>query len=429
MGDEDLLRGLEIPTGELILEFLIGSGYTSEVYKGLWTRHDNTVVAIKQITEDAQMRSEQQLAFVREMSVLTQVRHENLVQLYGVCLDSRPLRIVTEYCGGGAVFELLHNSPIDLVYPQQIKMCRDVARAMNYLHTFNPMIIHRDLKSLNLLLDKPVTGLDLPLVKVCDFGVAKFQVQAGNWGQMTNQAGTKHWMAPEMWTGSTYDEKVDVFSYAMVIYEIICREVPFEEEEPADVGKYTVAGIRPDMDAVPPDCLTRPALLLLGALVGLSISPAVQELVSRAEVLWGHAFTPSRAWGKGREVAVARAAVADCTTVQELDDAIANTAKGEPNVLIVGFSTTWCGPCKLMDPKVKELSETFEGRATFLKVMGDKDPESMQIMKREQVRTVPLYQIYKDGQKVGSVSGADADRLTSKIEQHTGMKATEPSNS
>ncbi|CAJ1375827.1 unnamed protein product [Effrenium voratum] len=254
MGDEDLLRGLEIPTGELILEFLIGSGYTSEVYKGLWTRHDNTVVAIKQITEDAQMRSEQQLAFVREMSVLTQVRHENLVQLYGVCLDSRPLRIVTEYCGGGAVFELLHNSPIDLVYPQQIKMCRDVARAMNYLHTFNPMIIHRDLKSLNLLLDKPVTGLDLPLVKVCDFGVAKFQVQAGNWGQMTNQAGTKHWMAPEMWTGSTYDEKVDVFSYAMVIYEIICREVPFEEEEPADVGKYTVAGIRPDMDAVPPDC-------------------------------------------------------------------------------------------------------------------------------------------------------------------------------
>ena len=45
------------------------------------------------------------------------------------------------------------------------------------------------------------------------------------------QAGTKHWMAPEMWTSSTYDEKVDVFSYAMVIYEIICREVPFEQEE------------------------------------------------------------------------------------------------------------------------------------------------------------------------------------------------------
>mmetsp|Transcript_46838 Transcript_46838/g.109364 ORF Transcript_46838/g.109364 Transcript_46838/m.109364 type:complete len:293 (+) Transcript_46838:60-938(+) len=256
--EDDLLATLEIPTGELILESRVGTGCTSEVYKGIWTR-THTVVAIKQISEDARMRSEQQLAFVREMSVLTQVRHENLVQLYGVCLDTRPLRIVTEFCGGGAAFELLHHSPqIDLVYSQQIKMCRDVARAMCYLHTFNPMIIHRDLKSLNLLLDKPVTGpTDEPLVKVCDFGVAKFQVQDGDWGQMTNQAGTKHWMAPEMWSGSTYDEKVDVFSYAMVIYEIICREVPFEEEEPTDVGKYTVAGIRPDMDAVPPDCPTQ----------------------------------------------------------------------------------------------------------------------------------------------------------------------------
>lgn len=136
---------------------------------------------------------------------------------------------------------------------------------MCYLHTFNPMIIHRDLKSLNMLLDKPVTGpTEVPLIKVCDFGVAKFQVQAGNWGQMTNQAGTQHWMAPEMWTSSTYDEKVDVFSFAMVIYEIICREVPFEEEEPAEVGKYTVAGIRPALAAVPPDCPAQLIALMQG---------------------------------------------------------------------------------------------------------------------------------------------------------------------
>ena len=141
-------------------------------------------------------------------------------------------------------------------------------------------------------------------------------------------------------------------------------------------------------------------------------------------------FTPTRSqsWGKAGSSAVARAAVLDIKSAEELDDAIARTSREEPNVLIVGYSTTWCGPCKLMDPKVKELSETFEGKASFLKVMGDKDAARMQIMKREHVRTVPLYQIYKDGQKVGSVSGADAERLTSKIEQHTGMKATEPSN-
>eukprot|EP00435_Cladocopium_sp_Y103_P029952 s2262_g7.t1 len=173
------------------------------------------------------------------------------------------------------------------------------------------------------------------------------------------------------------------------------------------------------------------------------------------QVLWGssQSFTPSRSqgWGKAGRSAVALAAVVDVTTAEELDEAIAKTAQEDPNVLIVGYSTTWCGPCKLMDPKVKELSEMFEGKALTRNamhgdadrhssahrsslrdackvdddanfVMGDKDAARMQIMKREQVRTVPLYQIYKDGQKVGSVSGADADRLTSKIEQHTGMK-------
>ncbi|CAK9000389.1 Serine/threonine-protein kinase STY46 (Serine/threonine/tyrosine-protein kinase 46) [Durusdinium trenchii] len=211
----------------------IGSGVTSEVYQGHWTRIGQ-VVAIKAITERSAIRPDEQLAFAREMHILTQVQHENLVKFYGVCIDMPPLRIITEFCEGGACFELLHNSDeVDLIWPQQIKMCKDVAAAMCYLHTFDPMIIHRDLKSLNLLLDRPVFGpTDEPVVKVCDFGVAKLQASPEGWGQMTAQAGTKHWMAPEMWRGTKYDEKVDVFSYAMVVYEIVCREVPFEQEEP-----------------------------------------------------------------------------------------------------------------------------------------------------------------------------------------------------
>ncbi|CAE7598102.1 unnamed protein product [Symbiodinium sp. CCMP2592] len=237
------IADFEIPSCELMTEKCIGSGCTSEVYKGFWTRID-TAVAIKQITEKTAIRPDEQLAFAREMKVLTRVQHENLVRLYGVCIDTPPLR------------------SHDLIFPQQIKMCKDVAQAMCYLHTFDPMIIHRDLKSLNLLLGKKVLGpSDVPLVKVCDFGVAKLQAQAG---QMTAQAGTKHWMAPEMWTSSTYDEKVDVFSYAMVVYEIICREVTalkfmlslwdVLEISRGCFAKYTLAGVRPDMDAVPPDC-------------------------------------------------------------------------------------------------------------------------------------------------------------------------------
>jgi len=135
-------------------------------------------------------------------------------------------------------------------------MCKDVGFAMDYLHKFTPQIIHRDLKSLNLLLSQPVaSSTDIPLVKVSDFGLARMKEQTNaDWGKMTIAAGTCHWMAPEVFTGHHYDEKVDVYSYSMILFEIICREIPFEDEEPAAVGRLTINGHRPDLEAVPPDC-------------------------------------------------------------------------------------------------------------------------------------------------------------------------------
>lgn len=247
--------GLAIDPQDLTLLELVGTGCTAEVYRGLW---QGKVVAIKQIVEKrSRMQIKEQVAFAREMSILAKVKHENIVKFHGVCFLERPLRIVTAFCEGGACFELLHNSPeIELCFSQQLKMCYDVAKAMLYLHHFTPQIIHRDLKSLNLLLQEVVRSpQDVPWVKVSDFGVARIK-EVGNaaWGKMTIQAGTKHWMAPEMWQGTDYDEKVDVYSYAMVLYEVLCQEVPFEEEDPADVGKFTLGGIRPDLEAVPPDC-------------------------------------------------------------------------------------------------------------------------------------------------------------------------------
>jgi len=247
------LEELEIPPHELIIECKVGSGMTAEVFKGTF---QGVPVAIKQISGALAQTIAGSTAFEREIRVMHKVKHENLVQLFGICVEpAGPLKIVAEFCAGGALFEFLHNTDVELTNKQSAKMCLDVGYAMRYLHTFDPMIIHRDLKSLNLLTAEEVTGPHCnPLVKVCDFGVAKLRDSSGDWGKQTVQAGTKHWMAPEMWSNSHYDEKVDVFSYAMVIYEILCREVPFEDEEPSDVGKFTLAGVRPDMDAVPPSC-------------------------------------------------------------------------------------------------------------------------------------------------------------------------------
>lgn len=246
------LELLNIDPSDLVTHELVGSGITAEVFRGEWKSH---IVAIKVILEKGPTISpKQQLAFAREFKVLHQIHHPNLVKLHGVCFGQHPLKIVTEFCAGGAAFDLLHNQEdVVLCFQQKMKMCHDVALAMEYLHNFNPMIIHRDLKSLNLLLAEPITSPhEVPLAKVSDFGVAKMKDDV-SWENMTVQAGTKHWMAPEVWSGHRYDEKVDVYSYAMVFYEIICREIPFDEEEPGNVGKLTLSGQRPTLDAVPPE--------------------------------------------------------------------------------------------------------------------------------------------------------------------------------
>lgn len=235
----------------------VGSGATAEVFRGTWKGQQ---VAIKEIylqrKKDAKSELKQQVAFMREVAVMSKVLHENLVGFLGVSLSTRPLRVVTEFCQGDTLFGLLHDEvDVEIVWQQKLKMCLDIAHAMNYLHTFRPQIIHRDLKSLNLLLAQAIRGRgDVPLVKVSDFGLARMKDadEGSEWDKMTKEAGTCHWMAPEVPTGK-YTEAADVYSYAMVLFEIICREIPFEEAEGKDVIKLVMQGTRPDMEAVPPD--------------------------------------------------------------------------------------------------------------------------------------------------------------------------------
>lgn len=253
----------EVDGSSIELHEKVGTGCTAEVYRATFTYPDGSgriaEVAVKQIDwQKSRMGQKEQRAFNREVGIMPRLMHRNLVAFLGVASRDRPFRIITEYCAGGCCFELLHNCEhIELNWPQQVKMCSDVAAAMAYLHNFNPQIIHRDLKSLNLLLSRPVAGPhDEPIIKVSDFGLSRMK-DAGadqDWGKMTIAAGTCHWMAPEVYGGGHYDHKVDVYSYAMILFEIICREIPFEDEEPASVGRLTVSGERPDMEAVPPDC-------------------------------------------------------------------------------------------------------------------------------------------------------------------------------
>jgi len=251
----------EIDEGDLEFNEIVGKGSTAEVYRGMWFDRE---VAIKQIFPQSKGTAamlKHQVSFARELEVLSKVEHENLVQFFGVSFSSPP-RVVTEFCGGGTLFELLHiNEDVELCWSQKLKSCSDIAKGMHYLHTFTPQIIHRDLKSLNLLLFQPVSSTDdVPLVKISDFGTARMKDFDAEWQKMTKQAGTCHWMAPEVFQGS-YDEKVDVYSFSMVLFEIICEEVPFGDQDGATVLQKSMNGDRPDWEDAPPD--SPPTLVLL----------------------------------------------------------------------------------------------------------------------------------------------------------------------
>lgn len=233
----------EIHLTELQILRKIGEGTTAVVFLGSLRGVTVAVKEIRALSDETDLATIQ--AVQRELRVLTNVSHPNIVRFVGLVTQYLPLRLVLEYCAGGSLFELLHNSwQIPISWPQRLKMLVDTASAEEYLHAFDPPIIHRDLKSLNLMLLHPVKNeFATPHVKLADFGFARIEEH-----HMTQAVGTKHWMAPEVLKGTEYTTKADVFSFAMVAFEVAFRHVPFERLDATQVARQTMMGIRPDME-------------------------------------------------------------------------------------------------------------------------------------------------------------------------------------
>lgn len=218
---------------------LIDEGSTAAVFRAK-LRGDQCVV--KKITD---LRDSSVTVFERELRVLCRVRHPHIVTFFGIIDSDEAMQLCLEYCQGGCLYDLLYTRGrnVPLAWRQRIIMLYDIASAVDYLHSFTPKLLHRDLKSLNVLLAEPVrTENDEPFVKVCDFGFAR-EFQAS----MTLGAGTSHWMAPEVTAGTEYAENADTFSFAMLIYEVMCRRVPFADMDPKLVPHLISSGVRPGL--------------------------------------------------------------------------------------------------------------------------------------------------------------------------------------
>ncbi|KAK9918746.1 hypothetical protein WJX75_006516 [Coccomyxa subellipsoidea] len=208
----------EIEASEIELGPRIGIGSYGEVFRGSW-RH--TDVAVKRFLE--QDLSPQLMAeFRAEVALMQRLKHPNVVLFMGACTQPPNLSIVTSFMPRGSLFRILHRTPnFVLDDRRRINIALDVARGMNYLHSCRPPIVHRDLKSPNLLVDKDYT------TKVCDFGLSR--VRRSTWLSSKSQAGTPEWTAPEVLRSQSYNEKSDVYSYGVVLWELFTGQVPWHD--------------------------------------------------------------------------------------------------------------------------------------------------------------------------------------------------------
>ncbi|KAL8261515.1 hypothetical protein R6Q59_025564 [Mikania micrantha] len=216
---------LEIAWDELHIKERIGAGSFGTVHRAEWHGSD---VAVKVLTvqdfEDDQLKE-----FLREVSIMKRVRHPNVVLFMGAVTVRPHFSIVTEYLPRGSLFRLIHRPAAGEIMDQRrrLRMALDVAKGINYLHCLSPPIVHWDLKSPNLLVDKNWT------VKVCDFGLSRFK--ANTFISSKSVAGTPEWMAPEFLRGEPSNEKSDVYSFGVILWELVTMQQPWNGLSPAQV--------------------------------------------------------------------------------------------------------------------------------------------------------------------------------------------------
>ncbi|CAA0838406.1 Protein kinase superfamily protein [Striga hermonthica] len=213
---DPVLNGVaEILWEDLQIGERIGIGSYGEVFRAEW---NGTEVAVKKFMNQ-DISADALAQFKCEVEIMLRLRHPNVVLFMGAVTRPPNLSILTEFLPRGSLYKLLHRPSIQIDEKRRIKMALDVAKGMNYLHSSHPIIVHRDLKTPNLLVDKNW------VVKVCDFGMSRFQYHT--FLSSKSIAGTAEWMAPEVLRNEPSNEKSDVYSFGVILWELATLLVPW----------------------------------------------------------------------------------------------------------------------------------------------------------------------------------------------------------
>ncbi|KAK7383316.1 hypothetical protein VNO78_28991 [Psophocarpus tetragonolobus] len=213
----------EIQWEDLDIGERIGIGSYGEVYRA---DCNGTEVAVKKFL-DQDFSGDALAQFKSEVEIMLRLRHPNVVLFMGAITRPPHFSILTEFLPRGSLYRLLHRPNLRLDEKKRLRMALDVAKGMNYLHTSHPPIVHRDLKSPNLLVDRHW------VVKVCDFGLSRMKHHT--FLSSKSCAGTPEWMAPEVLRNEPANEKCDVYSFGVILWELTTARIPWKGLNPMQV--------------------------------------------------------------------------------------------------------------------------------------------------------------------------------------------------
>jgi len=234
----------KIPYQDIKLGEFVGRGTYGVVFQAVWNKKG---VAVKSIGDRNGSGTP------KEVSILSKVQHPHIIDFYGYSEKNNHIFLVMEYADCGSLYDIIHRSnseygAVEYTPAHVLNWGLQCAEAMDYLHTRTPKaIIHRDLKPSNILLSH-----DCEIVKICDFGEARTFNTV-----MTAGSGTPLWMAPEVINSTKYTEKCDVYSFGIILWEMISRKKPYYDLEVEGQGIFLAVykGLRPSTLTNVPDGL------------------------------------------------------------------------------------------------------------------------------------------------------------------------------
>ncbi|KAL8129705.1 hypothetical protein V2J09_018860 [Rumex salicifolius] len=233
-----------VDLSQLFLGHRFAYGAHSKLYHGIYKEE---AVAVKIITspdddENDLLKARLEKQFNREVTSLCRLHHTNVIKFVAACRKPPVFCIVTEYLSEGSLRSYLHklqNKTLPL--KKLVSFALDIARGMEYIHSQG--VIHRDLKPENVLINEDFH------MKIADFGIACEEV---NCDPFADDPGTYRWMAPEMIKDKFYGRKVDVYSFGLILWEMVSGSIPYEDMKPIQAAYAVVnKNLRPQ---IPKDC-------------------------------------------------------------------------------------------------------------------------------------------------------------------------------